>query len=228
MNPLPPVVGFSSSRRFVRRLATAVALSLAVASTFGQVAVSNLTETKHGSVNVTTTAWWASSFTTHSETSYTLNSVSLKLSAASNTAGNFFVRLYSNGSGVPGSSLETLSGTGNPSSATTYSFTSGGTTLNQGTTYWLVAGVTSGAGDYSWDWTNSTAQDSVEGQSWGIGNDDVHTSSNSGSTWVFDGAAMQFSVTATAIPEPGTYAAIFGVAALGLVAWRRRKVAPAA
>lgn len=190
--------------------------------------VSNLTESRVDAVSVTTGAWWASSFTTHSETSYTLNSVSLKFSAAANTSGNFFVRLYSNNSGVPGSSLETLSGTANPSSATTYSFTSTGTTLSAGTRYWLVAGVTSGAGDYKWDWTNSTAQNSVEGQSWGIGDDDVHTSTNSGSSWVFDGAAMQFSVNATAVPEPGTYAALFGLAALGVVAWRRRKVARAA
>lgn len=37
----------------------------------------------------------------------------------------------------------------------------------------------------------------------------------------FDDIAL----TAAAIPEPGTYAALFGVAALGLALWRRRRVA---
>lgn len=37
--------------------------------------------------------------------------------------------------------------------------------------------------------------------------------------------ADNLSATASAIPEPSTYAALFGAAALGLVAWRRRTAA---
>jgi len=37
--------------------------------------------------------------------------------------------------------------------------------------------------------------------------------------------ADNLTATASAIPEPSTYAALFGAAALGLVAWRRRTVA---
>ena len=37
------------------------------------------------------------------------------------------------------------------------------------------------------------------------------------------GTDAAFAVTATAIPEPATYAMLAGLAALGLAAWRRRK-----
>jgi hypothetical protein len=214
-------------RRLVRRFAALLSLGLVAVSAYGQITVSNLAETDGGMVNLQTASWYASSFTTDSTAaSYTLDSVSLIFASANNTSGNFFVGLYSNNSGAPGSSLETLSGTSNPGSGT-HSFTSVGTTLNANTTYWIVGGVTSGLGDYRWFWTSSDSQSSTGGATWVIGNDDAQYSSNSGSTWAPDGGVMKFSVTATAIPEPGTYAALFGLAALAVAKWRRRTSAPA-
>lgn len=52
---------------------------------------------------------------------------------------------------------------------------------------------------------------------------DNYTTGNNNLIARFD--EISLSASATAIPEPGTYAALFGVAALGLALWRRRRVA---
>jgi hypothetical protein len=41
--------------------------------------------------------------------------------------------------------------------------------------------------------------------------------------WGNGGTFDNFTLTASAVPEPSTYAALAGAAALGLAAWRRRQ-----
>lgn len=81
--------------------------------------------------------------------------------------------------------------------------------LNPNTEYWVYT---------------STAQQVGVTFSNAYGAGDFFDSPGSGSAYTkdtsFEDAA--FAVTATAVPEPSTYAAFAGVAALGLALWRRR------
>jgi hypothetical protein len=209
----------------VRFSAAVLALLFAAVAAVGQNSVSNLGETQQSVVPVTATAWYATSFSAGAASNYTLNTVTLRFATAGNTSGGFFVGLYSDNAGVPGSSLEVLTGTGNPSSATDHTFTSSGATLIESATYWIVGGVTSGSGSYMWAYTSALGDDENPVESgWSIG-DDAFLSTNAGVNWASDGGVMMFSLTATPIPEPGTYAALLGVAALGFVISRRRRSA---
>ena len=177
----------------------------------------------NGSVN--STVWAGSSFTTGSG-SYNLESVTLLF--RQNTAGDLFVGLYGNNGGVPGTLITTFT---NPGSITTNlannTFTlATSQALTASTTYWLVSGVSSGSGNYSWGYTSSDSETGLPGWTIGAGYVD---STNQGGTWISyptDGP-YQFSVNGTeqsqSIPEPSSVVALLGLGGLGLVSRLKKR-----
>ena len=181
--------------------------------------VENLTQSNSVDGNVDFTTWQGSSFTTGSG-SYSLESVTLLF--RQNIAGNLFVRLYGNNSGVPGTLITTFT---NPASITTNLANNTFTlttpqALTANTTYWLISGVLSGSGIYTWGYTFSDSETGLPG--WTIGAGYV-ISENQGGTWNFDSLSgtYQFSVNGTeqsqSIPEPSSVVALLGLGGLGLV-----------
>lgn len=213
-------ISFLFSHRLPVRFAAALAAGLLAASASAQVTVSNLANDIGTSMLISTSNYTAVavSFTTDSAT-YSLTSVTLHM-GGSNTSSPLTVSIYNDNSGLPGSSLTTLSGA-NPTSSGNYTFTSTGLALSANTTYW-VAAATSGSGQYDWDATADLSQSNTGGATWTIGDSTQLFYSGSWGTITVSG---MMSVTATAVPEPGTYAALAGLTALGFVAWRRRRAA---
>ena len=207
------------------------ALFFACAITRAQtvVMVSNLSQPGNGSVPV---AYYppddgpashydaAQGFTTGPAASL-LQAITLSVGGGSGSG--FSVALYSDASGLPGSLIETLNGSSSPASAGSYSYTSGGSAiLTANTSYWWIASVPDGAGSFlgfNLNSTNSTSETSAFG--WTAG--DVFRQQQNGGGWGPSGQPLLFSVSASAIPEPGTYAAWAGAAVLGLAVVRRRR-----
>lgn len=157
-----------------------------------------------------------------------ISSVSLAMRDASGTTSpTFSVRLFSDSSGQPGAVLATFSGATNPNVEAIYDFTLGSSyTVSANTSYWIVAsapGQSSNFDYFRWKALNSDTSSSSFG--WVLGTQ-IGNSNNGGISWEEVGANEPiFAVGAvSAIPEPSTYAAIFGAAALGLAAWRRKSV----
>ena len=143
---------------------------------------------------------------------------------------NLFLRLYSNSSGTPGTQLTSFT---NPASITTSLANNTFTlatpyTLAANTTYWLVSGISSGTGSYSWGYTSSTAQTGLPG--WTIGNGYVESNNQGGSWSSFptDGP-FQFSLEGTenapptSVPEPGSVVALLGLGGLGLASSLKKR-----
>ena len=187
------------------------------------VMVSNLAETLFSSSPLAFGFWFGNRFVTDgSADSFTLDNVVWDLGDASDTSGNFFAGIYSDQSSQPGVQLELLSGTPNPAGAGDYTFTSAGLSLAPNTSYWIVAGVTSGSGSYSW---NLTASNSHAGP-WSIPSTATHIYSfDQGAIWqtASDGFPRQFSVSATAVPEPANLTVIFTAVILCFAVWSGRQ-----
>ena len=110
--------------------------------------------------------WVSSSFQTGNASSvYIISSVTLRFGRF--TLGSLFLKLYS-GSESPTTEImnfnvPSIGGTNN------YEFTlTSPQLLTANTTYWLVAGVSSGSGRYFWAKTDSTVETGLPG--WSIGN----------------------------------------------------------
>jgi hypothetical protein len=189
--------------------------------------VENLSQLNNGNGTVDFNIWQGSSFTTGSG-SYNLESVTLLFQE--NTAGDLFVRLYGNNSGVPGTLITTFT---NPASITTSlannTFTlATSQALTASTTYWLVSGVSSISGDYSWGYTFSDSETGLPG--WTIGAGFVDSGSQGG-TWNSDptGGPYRFSVNGTeqsqpqSVPEPSSVVALLGLGGLGLVSRLKKR-----
>jgi hypothetical protein len=158
----------------------------------------------------------------------TLTSAVLRMGNANNSSGNFFVQLWdATGTGSrPGGSLTTLTGSADPSAAGDYTYT-GSYSLQANTTYYIVAGVSSGNGDYIW---RGERPADIPSGSLTIGF--AYTSLGHWAGPYTDAAFnMQVNGDFTPVPEPGEWAGI-SVALLGLVwlgkSWRARSRAQAA
>jgi hypothetical protein len=131
-------------------------------------------------------------------------------------AGNFYVGLYGDdGSGLPGAQIQLLNGSTNPSTAGIYTYT-GSAMLTANTNYWIVAGVSSGPGSYTWGGT-APPNPSV-GTSLGV-------SQYFSSTWngPYTFADTQMRVTAT-VPEASAFLVTAVAASLaGAAAWKSRR-----
>jgi hypothetical protein len=122
--------------------------------------------------------------------------------------------------------------TGNPLAAGTSVF-SGTASLLPSTTYYLKlsAGTPPAGNNYTLSLLNTTSVDNGGLAGWSIGSGVWLNYPTSGNQWTFYSGTPLISVqaTASAIPEPSTYAAIAGAAMLGLAVWqRRRRTVPAA
>ncbi|MCF7688486.1 MAG: PEP-CTERM sorting domain-containing protein [Cephaloticoccus sp.] len=209
--------------RFLRliRLTSVLAGALGSAAAFGQVIVSNLSESG-GSASSDT--YLANSFTTDA-TVYPLRSVTIDIGYVNASgASSFTLNIYSDNAGAIGSLLETLSGTGSPTVGQ-HTYSSTGLALAGNTTYWVVAydpnySVGGGAHtSYLWSGTSS-ANETSSGAGWTIA-DSYFRGASLGSLSSSAGS-FKFSVNASAaVPEPSTYAAILGACALGFVSFRR-------
>lgn len=170
-----------------------------------------------GSISGDSSKYLGQAFTTSAEAqSFLLDKVALGITSGSYS--NFTVNLRANGSNnMPGNILATLNGSDDFSGANP-SYTASNVILDPLTTYWVTWGF-SGEGHYQ---IGSTTQTGSGG--WELGSK-YAASFNEGLTWLESSPGNYFNVeiTATAIPEPSTYAALAGLGALGLALWRRRQ-----
>jgi hypothetical protein len=181
------------------------------------VIVSNLTATPAG-VDASSLNVGAQSFTTGG-TAATLQDVVLDLLGS----GAVDVSLFSDNSGLPGSSLLSL-GTLTPTGSGFGDYTATGTyALAADSTYWVVVDY---LGAPSWGWTYSTAYT-------GTGTLGTLTNSvNGGTTWnpafpstpPYPSNPYLLEVAATATPEPGTSTLlVIGIGFLGLMMVTRKR-----
>jgi hypothetical protein len=199
-------------------------LMLVVASALHAVVmVSSLAFTPGpGSDAVSATNWLANKFTTNnSSPTFTLDSITIQMIAATNSSGNFHVAIYSDASGIPGSQVGSLlTGNTSPASAGQYTWTASGITLNANSSYWMVQEVTSGAGIYSPQYETVTP---VVVSTWTLTGNYIY-SANSGTSWVnplHDGPSL-YSISATAVPEPAYAALLLAVPAMAQAIRRHR------
>jgi PEP-CTERM motif len=212
------------------RLVLLAACAAILPAVHAQVGVSNLSSThNNGTIYPPAPRLLAQSFTTDSSATYfTLDSVSLMLYQSAGTIVDFTVTVRSDDSAIPGSLLGTLAGNASPTAdfmGQQYTYTASGVTLAADTTYWITWGFTDPV-DAGATFIGTPVQDTAATGQWTLGAN--RASFDAGATWPSEANGsfpLQISIQATAIPEPGTYAAMLGVAALGLTAWRRRRTA---
>jgi PEP-CTERM motif len=168
-----------------------------------------LGEPSSGSSAIGNNSWFAADFITGTNTGgYLLDSVQLAIADSSGDPSGFTVMIYSAIIGdatFPGTSLGTLSGYLNPSTAGIYTYTSTtGLVLSPSDSYFIVltAGTTVANGAYEWSVT-STASPGYTNYHWG---DEVFfAQSGNGINWSYaSGIYGQFAIDATPVPEPSS------------------------
>ena len=155
-----------------------------------------------------------------------LDNVTIK-TAGTGTGTGFTVGLYSHKSfsTAPDSLIETLTGETAPTAIGTYSYTSSASTLLlANTTYWWVATVPSGT-DSNFN-INRIPLGSMSAsggwsalQSYGT----TMTGTNFDGWSGIGGRSVEFSISASAVPEPATAVLLAGLAALGAAVSRRSR-----
>jgi len=185
--------------------------------------ISNLGEPITGFTQVFNTHWVAQPFTLDNA-NYNLNSATLGMTTATSAGGNFVVQIRDDAAGSPGSTvLATLSGNSDPFAGGLQTY-SGSVLLSANQTYYVVAGVTAGGANYSW---NGGFSDNQTGTlAWNIGDQQFSSPGTAGVVWSFSSTiANLISLDATPVPEPGTLSiAMIGLACAGtFAAYRRRR-----
>lgn len=144
----------------------------------------------------------------------TLSSLELALLNTGGAQATVDVSFCGNAGGIPGAVLESWTGLSfTQTEGAIYTFAAQGAPvqLSTGSMYWIVARPGTSNSDAGWGSSTLASQGETRLYS---ANGGAYVENNT-----FRGA---FRVTVSAIPEPSTYAALFGAAALGLVVWRRR------
>jgi hypothetical protein len=186
------------------------------------VAVSNL---GYGGDGFFRAAGYSVSFTT-AGAGFNLNSVDLFahiLGGADGGTASYSALLRNDAAGIPGHTLLATSATSSTISVGANGLYSGflgmdfgSFALSANTTYWLTFQTPGSGTVYSaLNYTDVTNESSSVG--WTIGN------RSDGGESAFDIPMFRVNATAAAIPEPGTYAALCGLAALGVAVYRRRR-----
>jgi hypothetical protein len=187
----------------------------------GTLYLSNLGEGSSDSVAVANNAWAAAYFQTgFNPGGFTLNSIQLLMTAASGNPNSFSVSIYDGvtRNGLLGNYLGSLSGP-DPAAGGVFSYTPTSTiTLDYLTGYYIVvtAATASANGSYSWSQADS---DNYSTALW----PDSYGShiSTDGINWTGAGLPFQFSIYATATPEPSELAlGALGALFLGFHRWR--------
>lgn len=167
---------------------------------------------------------------------YSLSAVSLLLAGDANLADFSIIATAEVGDDldVP-ESLTTFSATGSlTSTPTTYDFSANiATALDQNTTYYIRITYT-GSDTADWVRTSGSGTGQTSGYSGSISGNYLRAALDpgytgiayyrnqaSGGTLSALGSNQGFALTASAVPEPDTYALFFGIATLGFVALRR-------
>ena len=168
--------------------------------------VSNVGQTRSGSLGLDTHEG-AQAFTTGDNSDgYTVTSVGLDLSSGADHTINFTVGIWTNSnSNLPGSSLVTLTQPASLISGVN-EFTTSGITLAANTTYWVVVDST-GGGSAQWEGTASDSEDSTA-SGWSIA-DESYDRPYDGDTWSSYTDPFKFRVTGTAIGSATNNAPVF-------------------
>ena len=168
--------------------------------------VSNVGQTRSGSLGLDTHEG-AQAFTTGDNSAgYTVTSVGLDLSSGADHTINFTVEIWTNSnSNLPGSSLGTLT---QPASLTlgVNEFTTSGIELATNTTYWVVVD-SNGGGSVQWEGTASDSEDSTA-SGWSIA-DESYDRPYGGGTWGSYTDPFKFRVNGTAIGSITNSAPVF-------------------
>ena len=178
-------------------LVAVAALCVATVSAQAQtVLVSNVGQTRSGSLGLDTHEG-AQAFTTGDNSDgYTVTSIGLDMSSGANPTFNFTVGIWTNSnSNLPGSSLVTLT---QPASLIlgVNEFTTSGIELAANTTYWVVVD-SDGGGNVLWEGTAADSEDSTA-SGWSIA-DESYDRPYGGGTWGSFTDPFKFRVNGTAI-----------------------------
>jgi hypothetical protein len=191
----------------------------------GTLFVSSLGQPSTGSAALGSDSLLATTFLTgNNPDGYALDSLQLDMTPATGDPGGFTVQLYTagnyNGTVVPVSSLGILTGSSDPVNAGLYTYTASGLTVAPSTLYFVVlsAGTPVASGAYAWSFDNSPAVTSG-----GWSGSDFLLSSSDGSSWKANFEDAQFSLTATAVPEPEPLY-LLGLPGVLFFVWRRWRV----
>jgi hypothetical protein len=194
-------------------IALAAILAVPFISQAQETYLSSLGLASSGSYSVGSNSWVALGFETGSNNSgYLLNTVQLSLSSASGNSSGFTVMLYkcSPVGAIPyTSSLYTLSGASDPESEGIYTYTSSSSiSLQANTLYWIVVTSTTAISDGSYALNYSSTKSYNSSNGWTGGGIIISSTGNYLDSYTRYPAYGLFSLTATAVPEPGTLALI--------------------
>ncbi|MBP6508323.1 MAG: PEP-CTERM sorting domain-containing protein [Opitutaceae bacterium] len=182
-----------------------------------QPGVSNLAGTPLGTVYRSANQFIAQSFITDSSSAqFQLSMVTLPIVSGSGMT-DFTVQIRNDLSGGPGSLVGTLTGSTSPTNGP-YDFVNGSMLLDASTTYWVTWGASSG------DFGSPQMTGNMGSGDWALGN--YTNSYNDGANWYGPSSGYSYQISIQGIspvPEPSTYALLFGALIFGFVAWHRRR-----
>ncbi len=196
----------------------------------GTTYLSNLDQASIGSLAVGSNSWVAGMFYVGNNSGgYALNSVELAMKDAVGNPSGLQVMIYTVGGGGFSiiSSIGTLSGSLDPVTGGVYTYTPNAPiTFAPSNAYAIVltSGTTVADGAYEWSYGAANSYNPIGGWYTLLGNAAGAWTSGNGLmlSWVRNGSAFpQFSIEATAVPEPGVLSLI-ALGGLHLV-WCRRK-----
>lgn len=183
----------------------------------------NLANTTQGFRGVDEFNWQAGRFNTGPDNLMLTRAVLRLYTESVGGSGTFFLRLFSDNAGQPGTSLATLVSGTNPLTTgfqgINVAFDGLSAPLSANTNYWIVFGDNPGpALDLRWGVANPPGS--------GIGYQTLNAfSGNQGGSWSLQSSvATQMQLTATVVPEPGSMIlGGLGLAATTIVGWRKRR-----